>query len=66
MSERDRKWGLLGIAGAASLCCVGTSAVAGAALTSGAVAGGLGAGFVQVLVTVLTVGVLGLAWKWRH
>ena len=65
MSERDRRWGLLGVGGLASLCCVGTSAVAGAAVTGGVVAGGLGAGLVQVLVTVLTVGVLGLAWRWR-
>lgn len=63
----DTPWRLLGIGGLASLCCiggsaVGGSAVGGAALTTGAVAGGLGGSIVQVLVTVLTVGVLGLAW----
>jgi len=61
MAERT-PWGLLGIGGLASLCCIGTSAVGGAALATGAIAGGLGADLVQVLVTVLTVGVLGLAW----
>ena len=42
MADRDI-YRLLAIGGAASLCCVGTSAVAGVAITSGAVAGGLGA-----------------------
>ncbi|MFC4450721.1 hypothetical protein [Halorussus aquaticus] len=63
MTERDVPWRLLGIGGLASLCCVGGSAVGGAALATGAVAGGLGANVVQVSVTVLTVGVLGLAWR---
>ena len=58
----DTPWRLLGIGGLASLCCVGGSAVGGAALATGAVAGGLGGSVVQVLVTVLTVGFLGVAW----
>jgi len=58
----DTPWRLLGIGGVASLCCIGGSAVGGAALATGAGAGGLGANIVQVLVTVLTVGVLGFAW----
>jgi hypothetical protein len=58
----DTPWSLLGIGGVASLCCIGGSAVGGAALATGAVAGGAGASIAQVLVTVLTVGVLGLAW----
>jgi hypothetical protein len=62
MADGDAPWRLLGIGGLASLCCVGTSAVGGAALASGAVAGGVGANLAQVLVTVLTVGLLGLAW----
>ncbi|UPW01524.1 hypothetical protein M0R88_05320 [Halorussus gelatinilyticus] len=62
MADGGVPWRLLGIGGLASLCCVGTSAVGGAALASGAVAGGLGANVAQVLVTVLTVGLLGLAW----
>ncbi|WP_435177160.1 hypothetical protein [Halorussus sp. AFM4] len=63
MTERDVPWRLLGIGGAASLCCVGTSAVGGAALTGGAVAGGAGASGVQVAVTALTVALLGTAWR---
>lgn len=63
MAGRDVPWRLLGLGGLASLCCVGTSAVAGAALLSGATAGGLGAGALQVLVTMLTVGLIGLAWQ---
>ena len=63
MTERDTPWALLGLGGAVSLCCLGSAAVGGAALTSGAVVGGLGAGVAQVLVTVATVGVLGLAWR---
>ena len=62
MAGDDPPWRLLGIGGLASLCCVGTSAVGGAALASGAVAGGVGANVAQVLVTVLTVGILGVAW----
>ncbi|UPV75487.1 hypothetical protein M0R89_05320 [Halorussus limi] len=62
MTDGDPPWRLLGIGGLASLCCVGTSAVGGAALASGAVAGGAGANVAQVLVTVLTVGGLGMAW----
>lgn len=68
MVERDVPWRLLGLGGAASLCCIGTGAVGGGALTGGAVTGGalvggLGPGVAQVLVTMLTVVVLGLAWK---
>lgn len=58
----DAPWRLLGIGGVASLCCIGGSAVGGAALATGTIAGGLGASLAQVLVTVLTVGVLGLVW----
>lgn len=66
MSERDVPWRLLGLGGVASLCCLGTTAVGGAAITSGAVAGGLGADALQVLVTVATVALLGLALRWRR
>lgn len=65
MAERDVPWRLLGLGGAASLCCIGTTAVGGAAIASGAVAGGLGADAFQVLVTVATVAIVGLAWRWR-
>lgn len=63
MTDRDVPWAILGVGGAMSLCCLGSAAVGGAALTSGAVAGGLGAGAFQVLVTVATVGVLGFVWQ---
>ncbi|WP_158058327.1 hypothetical protein [Halorussus halophilus] len=66
MTERDVPWGLLGIGGVASLCCLGSAAaVGGASLAGGAIAGGLGASLVQILVTVLTVGVVGAIWKRR-
>jgi hypothetical protein len=65
VSERDVPWRLLGLGGVASLCCLGTTAVGGAAITSGAVAGGLGADALQVLVTVATVALLGLTLRWR-
>lgn len=74
MSERDPPWRLLGLGGLASLCCIGGSAVGGAAvggaviggtaLASGGIVGGLGAGVAQVVVTVLTMGIIGLVW-WR-
>ena len=71
VTERDVPWRLLGLGGAASLCCIGTTAVGGAAITGGAVAGGaiaggLGAEVAQVLVTVATVALVGLAWQWRR
>ena len=66
MSERGPPWGLLGVGAAASLCCIGSSAVGGAALAGGALAGGLGAGLIQASVTALTVGLVGLAWQWRR
>ncbi|WP_134671127.1 hypothetical protein [Halorussus marinus] len=59
----DSRLALLGVGGAASLCCVGTGAVGGGALTGGAVAGGLGGSLAQVAVTVVTVAALGLAWQ---
>ncbi len=66
MTDREVPWRLLGLGGVASLCCIGTTAggaaVGGAALAGGAIAGGFGAGAVEVLVTVLTIGVVGLAW----
>jgi hypothetical protein len=54
-------WPLLGIGGALSLCClVAAPAATGAAgaATGGGTAAALGGGFVQVLVTAVTVGLL--------
>ena len=75
MSERDVPWGLLGVGGIASLCCLGSAAAfggaavggaaVGGAAVGGALAGGLGASLVQILVTVVTVGVVAVAWRWR-
>lgn len=62
MTDRDVPWRLLGLGGVASLCCIGTTAVGGAALAGGAIAGGFGAQAIQVLITMLTIGLLGLAW----
>lgn len=40
MSEEGRRWGLLGLAGALSLCCIGLGTLAGgAALVGGGAAG---------------------------
>ncbi|NIC00471.1 hypothetical protein [Halobacterium sp. R2-5] len=56
-------WSLLGLGGALSLCCVFAPVAAGA--VGGAAAGGatasVGGGLVQVVVSAVTVGVLGAA-----
>lgn len=64
-----------GLAGLASLCCVGLATLAGgAALAGGSVAGAtavsggirsVGGLLVTGLVTALTVGALGLVARWR-
>jgi hypothetical protein len=55
-------WGLLGVGGAVSLCCLFAAPTAGAAAAGGTVAA-LGGGLVRIVVTALTVGVIGtLYW----
>lgn len=68
-------WGLLGLAGALSLCCIGTATLAGGAAVAGGtaagvtavsgVAGGLGGILVTALVTALPLLVIGLVLRRR-
>lgn len=57
-------WRLLGVGGALSLCCLFAAPAAGAA-AAGGTAAALGGGLVRVLVTVLTVGVVGAVSRLR-
>ena len=59
-------WGLLGLGGVASLCCVSLTAVSGAAVSGGAAAGALGGSIAEVLMTVLVVSLVGLGLRWRR
>ncbi len=59
---------LLGLAGFASLCCLGTGGlvVGGtAAVAGGAAAGNATSGLVQLAVTLVTLGVIGVALRFR-
>lgn len=57
-------WGLLGVGGAVSLCCLFAAPTAGAA-AAGGTAAALGGGLVRIVVTALTVGVIGTLY-WRY
>jgi hypothetical protein len=57
-------WGLLGVGGAVSLCCLFAAPAAGAAAAGGAAAG-LGGGLVRIVVTALAVGVFGAVYRVR-
>ncbi|UPV76967.1 hypothetical protein M0R89_22195 (plasmid) [Halorussus limi] len=69
-------WGLLGLAGALSLCCIGTAALAGGAAVAGGTAAGatavsgpasgLGGILVTALVTALPLVVIGLVLRRRE
>ncbi|MDQ2052865.1 hypothetical protein RBH26_20700 [Natronolimnohabitans sp. A-GB9] len=61
-SETASRRSLFGLAGAASLCCL---APAGAAVAGGGAAVGLGTGLGQLLVTVLTLALVGVVVRWR-
>ncbi|WP_255150175.1 hypothetical protein [Halorarius halobius] len=62
-TESSRRWSLLGLGGALSLCCLFAPAAAG--VVGGAAAGGttaaLGGGLVRILVSAITVGIIGVA-----
>lgn len=60
--ESASRGSLLGLAGLASLCCVGPGA---AALTGSAAAGGLLFGLSQAVVIGLTLLTVGLLLRWR-
>jgi len=65
-SNSKRRWSLLGIGGALSLCCL-VAAPAATGAVGGTVAGGttaaLGGGVVQILVSAVTVAVVGIALR---
>jgi hypothetical protein len=68
-------WGLLGLAGALGLCCIGTVTLAGGAAVAGGTAagatavsgavGGLGGILVTALATALPLFVIGLLLRRR-
>lgn len=66
--ESETPWGLLGLGGVLSLCCIvaapATTGVAAGA-TAGSTAAGLGGGVVRVAVAALTAGVVGFALRAR-
>lgn len=57
-------WGLLGVGGALSLCCLFATPAAGAAAAGGTTAA-FGGGLVRIVVTALTVGVIGAVYRVR-
>ena len=57
-------WGLLGVGGAVSLCCLFAAPPAGAAAAGGPAAA-LGGGLIRILVTVLAVGLIGAVYRVR-
>lgn len=63
-----RRWSLLGLGGALSLCCLfaapAATGAAGATAAGGATAA-LGGGLIRILVAALTVGVLGFVYRFR-
>ncbi|WIV66250.1 hypothetical protein QQ977_11170 [Natrialbaceae archaeon AArc-T1-2] len=61
-SDTASRGSLLGLAGLASLCCVGAGTVA---VTGGAAAGGLGATLGQTIVTMVTLGIIWLVVRRR-
>ena len=67
-SDVASRGSLFGLATLASFCCVGSGTVAvagGAAVTGGAAVGGLSSGFVQLLVTIVTLGLIGVVFRVR-
>ena len=57
-------WGVLGVGGAVSLCCLFAAPTAGAAVAGGTTAT-LGGGVARILVTVLAVGMVGAVYRFR-
>lgn len=53
-------WGLLGVGGAVSLCCLFAAPAAGG--VAGGTTAALGGGLVRILVTALTVGTIGAVY----
>ena len=66
-TDSGPRWSLLGLAGVGSLCCIVAPTVnvaSGVTAASGATAA-VGGGLVQILVTALTVGAIGLVVRYR-
>ncbi|MDF9745346.1 hypothetical protein [Natrinema salsiterrestre] len=67
-SDSASRRSLLGLAGVASLCCLGTGGlvVGGtAAVAGGAATGSATSGYVQLAVTLVTLGVIGALLRFR-
>jgi hypothetical protein len=74
-SADETPWGLLGLAGTLSLCCVGTATLAGGVAVVGSTAaattaasgatGGLGGILISGIVTAVSVFVIGIVLRWR-
>lgn len=63
-SDGNSRWPLVGVGGAVGLCCLFAAPGAGGAVGSTAGAGAMaafGGGLVQILVSALTVGAIGVA-----
>ena len=66
--ESASRGSLLGLATLASFCCVGSGTVAvagGTAVAGGAAVGGLSSGIVQLAVSIVTLGLIGVVVRWR-
>ncbi|TMT86513.1 hypothetical protein E2L06_07825 [Haloterrigena sp. H1] len=66
--ESASRGSLLGLATLASFCCVGSGTVAvagGSAVAGGATVVGLSSGLVQLLATVVTLGLIGVVFRLR-
>jgi hypothetical protein len=67
-TDASARWSLLGVGGTVSLCCLfaapAATGAAGSTVAGGATAA-LGGGLVRILVSALTVGVIGLAMRSR-
>lgn len=74
-SSPDGTWGLLGLVGAVSLCCIGTASLVGSATVAGGTTAGMtvasgsiagvGGVLVSALATLLPLVGIGLVLRWR-
>ncbi|MFD1562324.1 hypothetical protein ACFR99_01895 [Haloarchaeobius amylolyticus] len=67
-SDAASRRSLWGLATLASFCCVGSGTVAvagGTAVAGGAAVGGLSSGVVQLVVSIVTLGLIGLVLRVR-
>lgn len=66
-SERSiDRWSLLGLSGTVSLCCLFAAPAASSAAVAGGTAAAAGGGVVRVVVTALTVAVVGAVSRYRR